>query len=719
MPIERIGITKNVEGEDEKKPFEEPKEESEAKKSPGLPEYQREAQAMVDSHRRFFETFAKDVSLRFKLSDKFYINLENGEVNLAAQWFAERGYSREQILWANLHELSHFRDLAEDPKRMMENFDYMQSQAKKTGAAILQKWQQKYGASDSAFIDKLGKQQPINPKKPEAGTMNATERAAYQTHHLFCNIFDDVYVNNLVARKAPRYEPGTAGGNQVNALYRDSLFPKTDYVELPRHLQFLYKLLREEMVPDEAVQIRDDVKAAFERKIAFQGKEYTAKEIVENFIKPRGNRDTKAGQRYFVLQKTIEPVFEELLQKDLNEWDPHKPPEQQGDKGKSESDKADSPPQDANPFSGDYKEFNDNNPDQFNPENIKDWIDKTEDDKKKKEAAAAAKKADEGKTAEERAKDSQEKIDRAWCEKNNVKPEALRRFRQIEAEVAPHLEELTKLWRRIIFGSTKKIEREMEGYFKTGSELDITKTIEEWPKIQKGSIEKAEVMKKMVSKENFIQRPELIRLRLVGDMSGSMDEAKRHVLQQCFVLLLSSLREFETHLNLTRSQTKTKLEIDTEGWIFGDDARKVKKLRSQSITEDEQIEIVKIFEHLEKTIGGTYDNTAFEKILEEIPGEERDKIAQEKIMEMVFEITDGGSSNAAAARNAVDRLVDAKIIARSFQIGETNDQEKAIFNSVWNANREEKLGEIVGKDIQQLLPAVAELLKKYLGNVRL
>ena len=155
MSTEYIGAIKNVEGE-EKKQFEGPKEESEGKKPQNLPEYQQEAQAMVDSYRRFFQTFAKDVSIRFKLSDKFYIDLENGEVNLAAQWFAERGYSREQILWAHLHELSHFRDLAEDPKRMMENFDYMQMQSKKTGAVILAKWQEKYGASDPAFVDILG-----------------------------------------------------------------------------------------------------------------------------------------------------------------------------------------------------------------------------------------------------------------------------------------------------------------------------------------------------------------------------------------------------------------------------------------------------------------------------------------------------------------------------------------------------------------------------------
>lgn len=722
MACERIDRVNNSEGEESKPPFSRPGETADETVEKDVPQelaaYEREAQTMVDSYQRFFQTFAKDFSLRFKLSDKFFIDLERGEVNLAVQWFAERGFSHGQILWATLHELEHFRDMADDPKGVMGNFDSMRAQVKKTALMILEKWQRQFSASDPEFINTLDKHLPIDPQEPDKGTMNAIEQAAFQIHHTFYSVFDDAYVNNGVARRAPRYEPGTQGGDEVYALYHDKFFPKTDYTELPRHLQFLYKLLREEMVPDETVQICDDVAAALERVIAFQGKEYMAKEIVEHFIMPRGNRDTRAGERYFVLQKTLEPIWSELLRTDLDEWYPLKPlqrPPQR--KGKPEL--GEDSQQGGNPFDSDYQDFEDANPDQFSPENVRDWINKTEYDKKKQEAAQAAKKTEENKTAAEKAKNAQERIDEVWCEKHDVNPEVLKRFREIEAGVTPYLEGLSKLWQRIIFGSMRKMERETAGYFRTGTELDIAEVIRKWPEIQKGDPAEVEVMRKTVSKERLIQCPELIRVRLVGDMSGSMKTEKIHVLQQCFVLLLSSIREFETYLNLTRSQTRTKLEVDTEGWIFGDNAKKVKKLRSESGIEDEQVEIVKIFEHLKSAMGNTYDDKALKRIFEEIQPEERDRIAEEKIMEMVFEITDGGSSDAAAARKAVDDLESINVITRAFQIGETDDNEKAVFNLVWNANREEKLGEIVGKDIQNLVPAIAELLKKYLGNVRL
>ena len=708
---------RNIDQEEDKRPFEEEKEtEKKEELSEELKEYQKEGQEIIDSYRKFFITFAKDVSLDFKMSNGFYIDLENGEVNMDTKWFAEKDFSKEQILWASLHELSHFRDLAGDPERMMKNFDYIRQQAKKTGAIMMKKWEDKYGASDPQFIENLKKQRPISKKDPSK-TMNAVERAAYQIHHTFYNIFDDIYVNNLVARKAPRYEKEEKGGGQVKKLYSEKLFAKTDYSKLPRHLQFVYKLIREEMVPDEKVKLSADVEKVLKKKIKFQGEEYSPKEIIEKFIKPKSRRDTKAGQRYFVLQKTLEPIFENLLAKDLAEWEPKKPPTQPP--GQPSEPPQGPPPPGINPFKDDYQEYKENNPDQIDPEDIKNWMDKNEEDRKKEEEKKAKEKEEESKSVEEKANEAQEKMDKEWCEKHNISIETFRQYRKIEAEVAPYLEDLSKLWQKIIFGSTKKIERGMEGYFKSGTELDIQKVIEEFPKIQKSELEEIKIFKKMAQKEVLIRKPELIRVRLVGDMSVSMDSAKRHTLQQCFVLLLSSLREFNTYLNLTRSQTKTKLEVDTEAWIFGDYAKKVKRLRSESDYDDEQVERIKIFEKLQDAIGYTYDNKALEAIFNSLTSEDKEKIGQEKIMEMVFEITDGGSSAPDAARNAVDKLIENGVIIRAFQTGRVDASEKKIFNNVWNKNREEKLGEIVGEKIENLLPAITELLKKYLSNVRL
>lgn len=720
---ERFKESYRVEGKvEEKTPiFQKKKHERKDKDFEALERFKQEAQEFLDSHRKLFATFAKDVSLRFKLSNAFFIDLKNGEINLDVGWFAEREYSKEQILWAVLHEHVHFIDLANDPEQMMANFEYIKQKARKTGAVILQKWETKYGQNEPEFIEGLKAPQPIDPEDPNSETMNATEIAGYEIHHRFFNILDDIYVNKSVSRKAPFYEPDEFGGQEVRQLYRDKLFNKLDYSSQPRHVQIMDALFREDMVPDENVILAEEVKSIADRKIMFQGAEYTVKQIVDNFIKPRSGRDTKAGQRYFVIKQVIEPIYLELLNKDLEEWDPQKPKQNEGERGEEEGEeKGEKSQSSANPFSQPYKDYKRNNPDRLKPSQMRKWSDKKKDDDKKEAERVAQDKQNDKKTSDQLAEEAQEAMDQNWAEKNNIPYELVQKFKKIEQEIAPHLQNLSELWQRIIFGSTKKIERGMAGYFNTGTEMSIPKIIDEWPQIEKGQLEEARVMEKMEMKEVLVRKPDLIRVRLVGDMSGSMNEAKRHVLEQCIVLLLSSLKEFNTYLNLTRSRTKSKLEVDTEVWVFGDEASRAKRLRASQghDMDDDLIENIKIFHHLQNTIGNTYDNKALDEIIKSLEPD-KEKIEQDKIMEIVFEITDGGSSAPDAAKSAIDSLVNINVIARAFQIGAVSDEEKKTFNKVWNEGREEKLGEIVGEKIENLIPAIAELLKKYLGQVRL
>jgi uncharacterized protein YegL len=252
----------------------------------------------------------------------------------------------------------------------------------------------------------------------------------------------------------------------------------------------------------------------------------------------------------------------------------------------------------------------------------------------------------------------------------------------------------------------------MEGHFKTGDELDVQKTIEDWGSIQEGKFEQAKIFRKIEDKEVVTQKPELIRVRVVGDMSGSMDEDKLRVLQQAMTLIFSSLDEFQTYLNATRAETKSKLEVETEGWVFSNSAEKIK-----SLDDKENIEMVSIFNHLQNSTGGTYDNRALSSILNSLTPDDEEKIKSGKIMDIVFEITDGGSSDQNAAREAVDNLIEKGVISRAFQVGRVGAGERRAFDEVWNESREKERGVRVGVDISALIPAITKALKEYLGDV--
>ncbi len=710
--------------ENQPKPTKETKQKQ-GKLPPELEAYRTEAQAFLDGQKQLFALFAKDNSLRFKLGTAFYIDLEKGEVNLDTSWFAKREFSRQQIAWAVFHELSHFRDLAEDPEHMMKKFVEMRRDAQTTGAIMMKKWEAKFGEEDPELIENLKKTKPQQPQRkrvsgkpfPQGPALNTVEEAAYRIHHTFENICDDIFVNANVEHRAPAYEPGTAGGAEVERLYREKLFASKDYRDAPRHLQFMYALLRGEMVPNEEVVVADDVREALDRALTYGGKKMVAQEVVKRHLKPGGRRNMKSSARSAVISHTLEPIFNELLIKDLEEWDPQKPQKQEsGESGESDGSGSGL---DANPFGEDYDNFEENSPDQISDKDMEDLLKKTIDKKDANDAEEAKRMAQESMTPEQKAKASAQQLAEEWCKKNSVDPMTLEQFRSVEAQVAPYVRELSELWDKIITGSTRELQREVQGHYKTGTELDVQQVIHEWPKIEKSNMEQVRVMKREITAETLVSKPDLIRVRLVGDLSGSMDEDKRKTLEQCFVLLLSSLDDFNARLQLVRGQTKSKLTVDTEAWVFGSQAQKIKTFSADQPGQDSRVETISIFEKLSQSLGSTADHEALSAIADTVTPQERAEILKKKTLEILFEITDGGADDPERSREEVDRLLQDGIVTRAFQIGSVNEEEKQKFNQVWNDGRESDCGEVVGADIAKLIPAVAKALKKLLSSVRL
>lgn len=721
-----------------------------------LAEITEKGQKMIDSYSKFFATFARDVSLKFVLSNGYYINFKKGEIHLNAMDFAENDMNMDQVLWSAMHELAHFIDLTDDPDGLLGNFEHIKSKTKVLSKKVLDKLLSS-GVIEAETAEKLS----TRPEPDEDGEESLTriEQSLYRIFHSFYNCLDDVYVNNLVSRKAPKFEKRRPGGKEIYDLYKEKLFKDKDYRKIPRHMQFMFTLIRKEMVPDDEIDLSPDVLEVFEREIQFEGQSHTVKDIISKFIIPKSGRDTTSTRRNKVIRKTIEPIFEELLQKDLDDWDPKQQNQDKGEGEKSEEGGGDnennneskdsgenededskegkgkkpskkdpnSDEFDPNPFDSAYDKFKKGIPDRLTEKDIKKFIKVA----KEKEKEKKNKEEQVNQSVETQSQFSQEAMDKEWAKKNNVDMETLAEFRRIENEVAPYLEELSVLWRDIVYGSTKEISVGVETGHKTG-ELNIGQVIEQWPQIEKHQFDDVRVMDKRVERSSTVLKPELIRVRIVGDVSGSMfqdsvynttedkyeDSPKIKILKQAVVLLLSSLKEFNTYLNLTRATTKSKLEVDTEAWIFGNYPVKVKKSRSETGIEEEQARIVETVAHLNTNLSNTYDNLALQQIRESLTPEEISRIKDKKILEIVFEITDGVPNLPDHTKNEIESLDELGAIIRGFQIGEVYDDYRETFDKVWNQNGEVR-GEVVGSSIQNLIPAITSALKKYLKNVRL
>ena len=815
------------------------KEEAGAEKE----RFKRRAQELVDGKRFDFELFAESAAPRFRFSDGFYMLFEKKEVHMNADWFADRKFSDQQLLWATYHELAHFYDFADDHKAILKKFEQMQESARKTGTALAEKYTKLHNGALPKEATEWFKQKPINLKRPEKGTMNRFEQIAYGIHHNFWNCLDDIYVNSLVAKRKAAYGVSGQHAKEVEKLYREQLFKEADFSSLPRHKQLAYVLLRREMALGEKTVVSEEIETILNRKHLVLGKEYTAEELIREFIKARNTLGVKASTRYGILEKTLAPVFEEFLNKDIADWqlpESQESPEEQKEKssqeGQGESESGDQAGEQSNgqeegqsdersqedkPAGSDQEEepagqtseeggqsgteqsadgqegqeqkgvkgqeegeqasetegedgasadggedgqknkkpsqsFSENINDAFNPgkkgapgelgesggpggdgptipfpaqspEDIKDIAEQFKKwEKEWQDARHKEQEARKEEPAENREKRLKKSRDEAWCEQYDVDYETFSRYGEVERKIKPYLAALDALWQRIIYGSSRETKVQSVGYFKEGEELDVGEAVREFPKILSGELDKVRVMRRDESVREMAYRPELIRVRFVGDASGSMGDDRREILEQAFVLIFSSLRRFETYLNLTRGKTKSKLSVDTEAWVFGSSAERVKPFRGRGGYDREKAKIIRSFGGLRKDRVGTRDDKALSAIAESLTPEEEKKIKSEKIMELVFELTDGGtnSEGIAAAKEALAELDEKAVITRAFQIGTTDESEQEIFNDVWNTDQNgallrERRGEIVGAEIKNLIPALTRALAKYLSQVEL
>lgn len=325
------------------------------KKKPLFPKVSPELAAARDEFEGFFQKFERlingysgttDITFTVKPGG-WYINLEKFRVNADPNFFIDRGYTRDEALFATFHELEHFLDMVRDQDAYTELFARFKAEI------------------------------VVHPAYPRA--LNG-----------FYNCIDDILVNRAVISR------WNSGGVPRDSLY-PKLFPRTDFSKhprtgkpQPRFRQFMYTLLREAMLPDEPCTVSPEVRAAIDRVQATGG----AKKIIDLVagINIQGKALYPPKERFEVIQGIIEPVFRELFLKDAAEAKERKEKEkkhkgekgEQGEGGDNENDESSS---DGEPdFSDDP--FADSNPDPIN------W-DELNEEAKKINDAIAKKKADD------------------------------------------------------------------------------------------------------------------------------------------------------------------------------------------------------------------------------------------------------------------------------------------------------------------------------------
>jgi uncharacterized protein YegL len=700
--------------------------------------------------------------------------------------------------------------MRKNPKEFNDNFEYILKEKAPQIASWIEDAMHKQGVQESK-IKEATEQRSIPGRKNE--TMSYLEKMGYEMFHTFYNIFDDIYVNSLVEQKAPYYIQ-QAGREKVQDIYKKIGYADGNFKGKPLHIQFIYSLIRDEMIGGEGSQVDDEVKEIIENK-KILGK--TIKQIIKEQLKPRGGKLIDPGERYTLLKTFIEPIYLDFIKRDIDKMNfddleqemkkaqeenrqnqnDQEQGEQEGenseqeDKGNEQNDRNNEGSQDnqenqeqenrqnqndqeqgeqggeksAQEDKGNEQSDGNNEGSQDNQENKEqengdggdrgnqkqegdsnedfsfgeiieyhqneDDPDKilTEEEKQKMVEEFIRKEEYNNLSQEERARIDYENVKKEFDDRYKIGEETRKIYDETTEQIVSARKKMRKFWKKLI-GQGMELLRKKQSQQKRGGNINVDDLIREMPDIQegmqkgKGDVEPM-IYERFVSEMIPGNQPERIEVSVVADMSGSMDSRKIQALRQAVALLLLSLEDFNDYLNQIRKKTKTKLVADSEVYVFGTDFDRVKDFDSKldAQNKNKEVQIIKVFDHLQKTIGTTRDIKVLSEILSGIDRKTEQSIKKKKLKKIVFEITDGSPDpdTIGEMKETIRKLKkDKGIITIAFKIGE-NQEEKAIFQEIWNGDKNEEKGNgiYLGDDIESLPEKLLEALKNVLKDVRI
>lgn len=524
---------------------------------------------------------------------------ETGLVTIDPLFFIEKGYSANHCVFAILHELmSHVRDIKRDPV---------------------------FAARQHAFI------------------MSGKDPQEQQARSIFNNILTDIHGNKQIMNMLPAMR-------EVGAdLYNNRLFPTErdgeiiDYTNIPMHLQFLYKIIRQEMVPGSETPVRQEVDEAINQLRNFQDGQF---DLISFLTDPgaRGANGKKlsGSDRFDYWLTQIWPQYEKLIQLDKQEAENTEQQNSSQQAGSDINEQQDTDPsqkQDSNPFADAYADYFDNkHPEPFSPEEhekIHDAIDKAVQEDRRKNMTPKQREHARQTAANRRY---QEQTGHSLQEKQHYDNEVKRLHRQIDQMCQVFQSVLDE-----VVATRRGLSRRSH---QDGDILDPNRLAQTIIDIRSS-----------VAPEAF-QRYETVRGRaelncktdyfFVFDCSGSMGGAPAKAAASCAVIMLEGLASMERDIRkLEKEQAVdlSDLSIRTSLYTFGSNATCHKPLGS-SLSDKQRLDTYAAI--TAANAGWTADYLALQEITALPHDRDRQRI--------VVVVTDGQSNNPDATQAAISQL---------------------------------------------------------------
>ncbi len=573
------------------------------------------------------EAFLKDVAphlgrlfgvdLNIQIGEHWATSLEPGVdvVTADPRFFIEKGYTPEMSSYATMHEVAaHLKEKVTEPKLTDRVLNFIK---------------------------------PVDQENPR---LPLAERPVDPTKSIFHNIFSDIAGNNLIHAVLPSMSSVAA------QLYQEKLFAETDYRPQPRHIQFLYKIIREEMVPDSETAVLPEVDEAIAGLRDYQGEGDVIK--YSTAVAKSARIAMPAEERFKIWTSIIYPVFEKLLEQDRQ--DPERQNSQNkkpgatssgqpaGDtKGESQpgegSPGQDGQPSDSQRFDTYYKDYRQNrHPDPLSHD---------DQDKLHQHAKEKARTADQLKSPRAIQTEQERRLD------EQIKREtghSLREQRQYDTEIFKWqsvISEMRDVFQQVINERVAQKRGLSRRSFSEGAVLNPDQLVQTVIDIR-NNVRDPEAFRDYETARGETQAIGKTDYVFLLDASGSMAGENASAAASSTVIGLEGLSALQRDVEEAEAKNNIELDLDirTAIYTFGDDATCLKPL-STKVTEKERLDAYAAVSSPDGS--STRDYLA----LEEIEGWENDTSRRR----IIIAISDGRSNSngvdtSPQARQAIDKL---------------------------------------------------------------
>ena len=511
--------------------------------------------------------------------------------------------------------------------------------------------------------------------QPESAQWHLDWNEEHEAAPLFLNILSDIAGNREIASK-------DAGARaDWDDFYRSRLFPESDYrfkldketrqqtdQLMPRHIQLLYAMIREKMVPNEECTIDPDARAVLDQLGKFNG-DFDIINFSTQPFKSQTEYLTRMEQMR-IWRNVIWPRYLELYEADLIDRTPESTDGNQTQKSSDEGDAGNSQ------FQDDYSDYEENRHPGGKPNKASDDPSVSDQIKNAMDMIVGGAPKQPGETSDIRSnlrnpgsKVTDKKTDKPSSESadspdKTKKPSALEQFAHEKGVDRNDLQTYLNLQRKVT-----SIIGDMHGVFEQfinerttskwrlshqhaeGVLLDPDNLARTVIQMTTGNTEDMRPYMDYEQKEKEREMSGKLDFWLVMDCSGSMGaDNKSRVAAESAVAVLEGLNDFNNTVTEQSRSLGYELDYDARTGVvaFGDEAVITKPL-GKSLTVKERVNSVK--DVLAASLGGTNDYLGLDVIIEQYqndPEPTRKKV--------IVVVTDGGTSNQAELTKRLQSL---------------------------------------------------------------